>query len=221
MEVLDLQQVTRTFKGPDGLVTAVDDVTMAVSSGEFVAVQGSSGCGKTTLLLAAGALQKPTEGKVHVDGENVYDMSAERRARFRSDHIGFVFQRFHLVPYLSVLDNVKVPALAKSNSEATDRAEELVERFNLTPRSRHVPAELSVGERQRAALARALFNDPMLVLADEPTGNLDDDNAHVVLSALREFADNGGAVLAVSHDPRTGEYSTRSLSMDRGRVTPS
>lgn len=220
MEALDLKQITRTFNGPDGLVTAVDGVTLSVSSGEFVSVQGSSGCGKTTLLLSAGGLQRPTEGQVHVDGEDVYEMSAERRARFRSEHIGFVFQRFHLVPYLSVLDNVTVPALARSNSDASTRAEELVERFNLGHRSRHVPAELSVGERQRAALARALLNEPVVVLADEPTGNLDDNNAHIVLSALREFAEDGGAVLAVSHDPRTGEYATRSLNMDQGKVTP-
>jgi ABC-type lipoprotein export system ATPase subunit len=136
----------------------------------------------------------------------------------RGKTIGFVFQRFHLVPYLSVLDNILVPALGTPQSDSRERAEELLERLNLGHRIKHLPAALSTGERQRTVIARAMLNRPQLLLADEPTGNLDEKNAQIVLSAMTEFADNGGAVLAVSHDPRATRTAHRTLSMDAGKL---
>jgi len=209
--MLTVVGLRKTFRGPSGRVSALADAALSVAAGEFVSVQGPSGCGKTTLLLAAGGLLPPDSGRVQVDGQEVYALSSTARARLRAEKIGFVFQQFHLVPYLSVLDNVLAPALALKDPSARERATELARRFGLAERLRHVPAELSTGERQRTALARAMLNRPRLILADEPTGNLDGENARLVLSSLREFARSGGAVLLVTHDPSAAEYAGRRL----------
>jgi len=218
MPLLELHDVSKTFAGPQGEVRAVANVTLSVASGEFVAIRGPSGCGKTTLLLAAGSLLAPDNGEVRITGENPYQLSPEQRARFRAERIGFVFQQFHLVPYLSVLDNILVPSLAVARNDARQRAEELAARFGLTDRLHHVPSQLSTGERQRTALARALLNEPKLLLADEPTGNLDDENGQVVLRSLAEFAKNGGAVLLVTHDPAAAAVATRTLRLRNGKL---
>ncbi len=197
---LSITELTKRYPGPNGTVVALAGISLTVAAGEFVAVQGPSGCGKSTLLLAAGGLLRPDGGTVSVAGKDPYALTAEARAAFRATHIGFVFQQFHLVPYLSVLDNVLTPALAMPGEGALERAGELIAQFGLQDRQHHLPEQLSVGERQRAALARALLNRPELLLADEPTGNLDKDNANVVLDALARFARAGGAVLLVTHD---------------------
>ncbi len=221
--LLDLQNVSRSYPRRDGTVEALRDVSLTLDAGDFTAVRGASGCGKTTLLLTAGALLRPDAGQVTVAGEDPYAMTADARATFRGRMIGFVFQQFHLVPYLSVLDNVLAPALAVSSSGAglEGRARELIERFGLSRRINHVSAELSSGERQRAALARALLNQPKLLLADEPTGNLDPGNADAVLGYLAEFAATGsGAVLLVTHDDRAITAARRVVQMRDGQITP-
>ena len=199
-------------------VRALDEVTLEIGAGEFAAVQGPSGCGKTTLLLAVGALLQPDTGRVLVDGEDLYAMPLERRAQFRATTIGFVFQQFHLIPYLSVRDNVLAPTLALAAGDATTRAEELLERFNLTERAAHTPAELSTGERQRVALARAMLHRPKVILADEPTGNLDERNAAGVLEALAGFAEEGGTVLLVTHDREAASRAARIIRLEAGRL---
>ena len=173
--LLQLDHVSKAYTDAQSTVRAVGDISLQVAKGEFVGVQGPSGCGKSTLLLIAGGLLKPDSGQVQLDGQDPYALTPDVRAEFRARTIGFVFQQFHLVPYLSVLDNILAPALAvtASRSEARDRALQLIERFGLSDRREHVPAKLSTGERQRAAMARALLNEPKLILADEPTGNLD------------------------------------------------
>ena len=222
--MLDIADLAKSYQGPDGRVHALAGISLHVSAGEFVSVQGPSGCGKTTLLLAAGGLLAPDGGQVRVTGQDPYALSPEERACFRAKTIGFVFQQYHLVPYLSVLDNVLAPSLAapprgvKGHTLALDRAVELIEHFGLTDRINHVPAELSTGERQRVALARALLNRPKMLLADEPTGNLDDDNAGVVLGHLVDFAKAGGAVLLVTHDARAAEYAGRHVLLSDGRL---
>jgi len=217
--LLQIESLSQSYPGPEGSVNAVNEVSLAIGAGEFVAVQGPSGCGKTTLLLMAGALLQPTGGRVLLDGQDPYALSAGHRARLRAVNIGFVFQQFHLVAYLDVLENILAPTLALgANGGGRVRALELAARFGLTERLRHVPAALSTGERQRVALARALFNKPKLLLADEPTGNLDDTNSQVVLRCLAEFARDGGAVLLVTHESRTGEHANRVVKMIGGKL---
>lgn len=217
--LLDLQDLQKTYHTAKGDVHALDELSLSVDAGQFRAVRGPSGCGKTTLLLIAGGLLAPDAGKVLVAGTNPYDLPPDKRARFRADNVGFVFQQFHLVPYLSVLDNVLAPAMASNLTGARERAEELLGHFGLQSRSHHVPSQLSTGERQRTALARALLNRPKLLLADKPTGNLDDENAVAVLGYLKEFAADGGAVLLVTHDSRAVEYADSVTSIDRGKLT--
>ena len=203
----------------ESVIHAVDDVSLQISEGEFIAIQGPSGCGKSTLLLSAGGLLKPDTGKVTVVGRDPYSMTPDDRAEFRAETIGFVFQQFHLVPYLTVLENILSPAMAtKLNPNVRDRADQLLERFGLTERTGHVPSKLSSGERQRVAMARALLNQPKLLLADEPTGNLDQENAEIVLNCLAEFASEGGGVLLVTHDDRAVAHAHRAIHLLAGKV---
>jgi ABC-type lipoprotein export system ATPase subunit len=218
-----LDNLKKSYQIGGRAVVAADGVTLGVAAGEFLAVRGPSGCGKTTLLLMAGGLLAPDAGTVTVDGVDPYRLSAEQRARFRAERVGFVFQQFHLVPYLSVLDNVLAPSLAVSGGSGDDfrsRACDLIERFGLGQRAEHVPGQLSTGERQRCALARALLNRPRVLLADEPTGNLDAENAEVVLGYLTEFARDGGAVLLVTHDDRAAAAADRVETIRDGRLVP-
>ena len=173
-EILDIQNVCKTYSGRSGEVRAVDGVSLTMNAGEFVAVRGPSGCGKSTLLLLAGGLLAPDGGSVTVAGEEPYLMSSDARSHFRASHVGFVFQQFHLVPYLSVLENVLAPSIANKTASADEtltRARSLVVHFGLENRIDHVPGELSSGERQRTALARALLNQPKLLLADLSMGS--------------------------------------------------
>lgn len=219
--LLELEQLSKSFKSGPGRVQAVDGVSLTVDATEFVAIQGPSGCGKSTLLLMAGGLLSPDSGQVLIEGTNPYRLSSDQRARFRSQHLGFVFQQFHLVPYLNVLDNVLTPALASNRSQARERARALIEQFGLEQRLHHTPAQLSTGEKQRVALARALFHQPRILLADEPTGNLDSENSTIVLNALSQFAADGGCVLMVSHDDQAVQSAQRVLGIRDGRlVTP-
>ena len=217
--MLVIRNISKSYHRPGGSVRAMADVSLQVNAGELVAVRGPSGCGKTTLLLAAGGLLAPDAGSVELDGRNPYALDPDGRARLRAATVGFVFQQFHLVPYLSVLDNVLSPALAGRIPDARERARKLIERFGLADRASHRPAELSTGERQRTALARALFNRPRLILADEPTGNLDEENGRLVLRSLADFAAAGGAVLLVTHDTTAADGApARTVHMQGGRL---
>ena len=214
--------VQKTFAGPKGSsVTAVNDMSLEIASGEFVALGGSSGCGKSTILLIAGGLLRPDQGELEIMGTRPYEVDSTRRASIRSQYIGFVFQQFHLVPYLDALDNVLAPTLARSLPDAEDKAMALLENFGLTERRHHVPSALSVGEQQRVALARALLLEPKLLLADEPTGNLDPENTDSILDHLVAFAKEGGAVLMVTHDDRAASQASRSIRMEKGSIVES
>ena len=219
--LISLDHITKTYTGDAGPIVAVDDVSVSVAAGEVGAVVGPRGCGKTTQRLVAGGLLRPENGEVSIDGTDPYSLSGEQRARFRAEQIGFVFQQFHLVPYLNVLDNVMAPALVTGETSARERAGILVERFGLADRLGHRPGQLSTGERQRVALARALLNEPRVILADEPTGNLDGDNSEQVLQALKTFADEGGAVLLVTHDPDAVAFAGRQVVLQGGQLASS
>ena len=217
--ILEASNLHKAFAGPNGSpVTAVEGVDLVAGEGEFLALRGPSGCGKSTLLFVVGGLLRPDEGKVEISGENLYDQDSSKRASIRAHHIGFVFQQFHLVPYLNALENVLAPTLARSIPDAHEKASSLLNTFGLSDRRNHVPAALSVGEQQRVALARALLLGPKVMLADEPTGNLDPENADSILSHLGAFADAGGAVLMATHDERAAERASRSILMDKGRL---
>lgn len=217
--MIEARHLIQRFHSRRGEVVALDGVSLSLQAGELVIVRGPSGCGKTTLLFAIGGLRAPQSGEVRFGAWDLYrDMSSERRAVFRSQTIGFVFQQYHLIPYLNVLENVLTPAIVRPDPAAEARARDLLEHFGLRDRLNHRPAELSTGERQRTALARALLNQPRLLLADEPTGNLDETNTAIVLEALRAFVRDGGTVLMASHDERAFPKAHRVLRMMQGRI---
>ncbi len=215
--MIRLDDVSKVYRTRGGDVTALAGASLEVDQGEFVSIMGASGCGKSTLLMTIGGLLLPTRGSVHVGGDRVDTLSGAGRAAFRARHVGFVFQLFHLVPYLSVLENVLLRPRASTNGNET-RARELLERFGLTARANHRPGELSVGERQRAALARAVLTKPKLILADEPTGNLDPENEKKVCDALAEYRDEGGTVLVVTHGEAASVHADRTLRMESGKL---
>ena len=212
--VLDISDVAKTFAGPDGPVTALRGFSLALDPSEFVAVRGPSGSGKTTMLLIAGGLLRPDAGSVRLAGEDLYGMNAGDRAAFRARHIGFIFQEFYLLPYLTVSENVLTPALAQAIPDVQRRAQEILDQLGLAHRANHKPDALSTGERQRVALARALLPRPSLLLADEPTGNLDKENADTVAQAFRTFAANGGAVLMVTHNDHVADAAQRTVLLN-------
>ncbi len=221
--MLQLRSISKSYQADGHTIGALKEVSCELGAGQFCAVRGKSGSGKSTLLLAAGGLLRPDAGQVLLDGQDVYGMSAEQRAAFRATKVGFVFQQFHLVPYLGLLDNVltAVLGLRSSQADARTRARMLVERFGLADRIGHRPSQLSTGERQRTALARALLNGPRLLLADEPTGNLDEENSETVLECLAQFARDGGAVLLATHDAQAATYADTHLLLADGVLQPS
>jgi len=218
--MIRLENVSKVYRTANGPVHALREVTLEVEPGEFVAVQGPSGCGKSTLLLIAGGLSMPTSGRVVVGGEELPAVSPAERANFRAERVGFVFQMFHLLPYLNVVQNVVAAALPGRHAAARQRAAKLLKKFQLGRRLSHRPAELSAGERQRVAIARAMVNQPDLVLADEPTGNLDPQSATGVLDLLAEFHRGGGTVLLVTHQEQAAGYAGRTIQLQDGSVVP-
>jgi putative ABC transport system ATP-binding protein len=220
--VLKFDKVTKSFKGPENRIIALRNIDFSLSAGEFLAIQGPSGCGKTTLLMTAAGLLRPDEGTVRIDDQNPYLLDADKRSEFRARTIGFVFQQFHLIPYLTVKENIATPLLAGTKlADYTHRVKELVDRFGLQKRINHLPAQLSTGEKQRTACARAVLNSPRIIMADEPTGNLDQDNAEIIYSFFKEYAAEGGSVLLVTHDMDAGSFATRLLHMNEGEIISS
>jgi len=216
--VVQPQRVSKVFRTRQGQVRALDEVSLHVNEGEFIVVRGPSGSGKTTLLLAIGGMLRPTSGQVIVNGCDIYALSERDRAQFRARNIGFVFQMFYLVPYLTALDNTLLSAGVGRRRASRAEAAELLGRLGLAKREGHKPAELSAGERQRTAIARALLGRPKLVLADEPTGNLDPDSAAEVVQGLEMFHRSGGTVLVVTHGTRADQYADRIVHLRDGRI---
>lgn len=218
--MIHLEGIGKTYRTPGAAIDALVGVNLEIPAGQFVVVRGPSGCGKTTLLSLIGGLATPTVGRVRVEGEDLGAMSPERRAAFRAHHIGFVFQTFHLLPYLSVWRNVALAAIPGDAASAEDRARELLARFGLEHRLEHRPGELSTGECQRVAIARALLNKPSLLLADEPTGNLDSENACAVLDLIAGFHREGGTVVLVTHEEWIADRAQRAIVLREGRIVP-
>ena len=214
--ILSIRGVTKTY----GAVTALADASLDARAGELTAIHGPSGSGKSTLLQISGALLKPDAGEILICGSSPYALGANRRSRFRLGQIGFVFQDSNLLPYLSLVDNILAPTL-DGVRPAPDRALQLLEHFGLSHRKGHTPSELSAGERQRVALARALLLEPKLLLADEPTGNLDPENTQLVLGYLEEYASSGNAVLIATHEDEAISRAGKAIRLEAGRSATS
>ena len=220
--MLKMESVTKHYTHRGRNVKALENVTLEIPRGDFVSVVGPSGSGKSTLLLTFGGMLSPAAGRVVVDGQSVYELTLEDRALLRRKKVGFVFQTFNLVPYLRALENVQIPLyLAGLDSAAqAQRATALLERVGLGDRLDHKPSELSIGQQQRVALARVLANDPELILADEPTGNLDPETSAQILGLLDELNREGRTVVIVTHDPRAAQRAKRTLKLVDGRILP-
>ncbi len=200
-----------------GTLCALDEVSFDVAEGEWIAMMGPSGSGKTTLINILGGLDRPTAGRVVVAGVEVGALSERGLTRYRSGEVGFVFQKFHLVPYLSAVENVMLAQYFHSMADEAQAARALV-RVGLGERLRHLPSQLSGGEQQRVALARALINQPKLILADEPTGNLDEANERIILDLLCELHETGHTILLVTHSPEIGRMADRRIELAHGRL---
>jgi len=209
IEIVDLKKV---YTHKHNAVTAIDNLSLNISKSEFIVVKGASGCGKTTLLLTLAGMLRPTSGKVIITGENIYDLSGRARNNMRAKDIGYIFQMFHLIPYLNVFDNV-MAGYTDRNKADKKLALELLQEMDLADRVYHKPFELSAGEQQRVALTRALCKKPAIILADEPTGNLDPENAALLIGYLKSFSKDGGTVVAVTHGTAVTNAADRILVM--------
>lgn len=218
--MFELKNVTKTYECRGQIVNALNETSLTIGDNEFIALVGPSGSGKTTMLSLLGGMMAPTSGGVLFRGESLYDMSLAERTNLRLKSLGFVFQSFNLVSWLSAIENVQVPlSLAgESVSVQQERAAELLNRVGLSDRMHHLPSELSQGQQQRVALARTLANDPQIILADEPTGNLDPESRDQVMNLLSEFQCEGRSIVMVTHDQFAAEYAERSLRLVEGDV---
>ncbi len=210
--ILEVKQLTQVYSTSRGTIKVLDDFNFSIAPSEFVAVSGASGSGKTTLLLAGGGMLKPTSGNVVLAGHDLFELSPIARSNHRACHLGFLFQTLELVPYLSLLENVRL-----SRGVTSEIAAEWLEKLGLNDRMHHKPELLSHGQRQRAALARALAHQPSLIIADEPTGNLDEVNSQIVFQTLQEYKEKGGAVLVASHDPQIASWADRVIRLDANK----
>jgi putative ABC transport system ATP-binding protein len=219
--LIQLINLTKTYQRHDGAINAVDDLSLDIPKGSFVTITGASGSGKTTLLLILGGLLRPTTGKMVYNGKEINLHSEEELANFRSDHVGFVMQSFALVPYLSAVENIMIALNVKNGDTAKNRkrALELLEWVGLDDRTTHYPKELSAGQQQRVAIARSLANNPDLLLADEPTGNLDPGLSEEILGILKEINQNHNTtVVMVTHSPQAAGYGNTKIHLNNGKL---
>ena len=211
--LLELKNISKIY----GDLHALDDVSLSVGRGEWIAIMGPSGSGKSTMMNIIGCLDKPSLGEVIFDGENITKFSGKRLTEFHRDKIGLVFQQFHLINYLNAVENVMVAQYYHSMPDEKEALEAL-ERVGLKDRARHLPSQLSGGEQQRVCIARALINSPQLILADEPTGNLDEANENIVLDIFKQLHKEGTSLVVVTHDPEVGEEAQRIIRLDHGKI---
>jgi len=218
--MLDVQHVTQTYGRGRKAITALDGIDLHVNRGEFLAIVGPSGSGKTSLLLTMGGLLTPTSGRVLIDGASFYDVGGPARTAMRLKYCGFMFQTFHLIPYLTAMENVQLPLVTTGMESRSQRelAAECLKTVGLEERLDQPASKLSVGEMQRVALARALINRPALILADEPTANLDEETARVVVEYLKTFRNEGVAIVLVTHDTELGNSADRTVRLRRGTL---
>lgn len=220
MNILEARDITKRYTIGTREVPVLDNVSLSVSDGEFLVVEGKSGSGKSTLLSLLSGLDKPTSGKVFIEGKEITDLSEDDLAPLRNQTIGFVFQSFHLVPSISALENVMFPAELRRDPAALKKAEKLLERVGLQDRGTNFPHQLSGGEKQRCAICRAMINDPKIIFADEPTGNLDSENGKAILELLLELREERQTTLVlVTHDQEIAHTADRIITLRDGRIS--
>jgi len=218
--LIHLNELSKVFYTDEVETHALGGIRLDIGSGEFVSIAGPSGCGKTTLLSILGLLDSPTSGTYLLDGEPVENLSAGQRAKIRNQAIGFVFQAFNLIGDLTVFENVELPLTYRGmgGSERRERVESALDRVGMAHRMKHYPSQLSGGQQQRVAVARAIVGRPLILLADEPTGNLDSKNGSAVMDLLKELHDEGATICMVTHDPRYADEADRKIHLFDGQV---
>lgn len=219
--LISLKDIKKTYKSMGDEVEALKNISFDIIKGESVSVMGHSGSGKSTLLSILGALNPPTSGTIEIDGIDIYKLSQEMRADFRREYLGFVFQQFQLIPYLTAHENVMLPLTTtkRSNKEKKEMAENVLLRVGLKDKMNRLPNQLSGGEQERVAIARAIVNSPPLILADEPTGSLDTKTGDEIMELFKELNNEGLTVLMVTHNPDNTKYLDRTIMMKDGRLS--
>jgi putative ABC transport system ATP-binding protein len=220
MSYIVANQVAKEFGDGDSKVTAVRGINLAIEQGKFISIMGESGAGKSTLLSMLGGLLSPSSGEILIGGINIYDLHTEKRADFRREFMGFIFQSFQLIPYLNVLENVQLPLAVTHHSESSKQnlALAALEKVGLKDKAHRLPNQLSGGEQERVAIARAVVNEPPILYADEPTGNLDSRNSSEVMSLLKRLNSDGQTIVMVTHSRLNAEYSDRIIEVADGRL---
>ena len=220
MSLIEIKNVSKYYVSGEERVAALRQLDLSVAAGEFIAVMGPSGSGKSTLLNILGALSHPSEGEMLVDDIPVYALRSEKRADFRSSYIGFVFQSFHLIPYLTIRENVMLPMTIVShrNGKQKKLSHDVLEKVGLTGKAGRLPNQLSGGEQERVAVARALVNNPPIILADEPTGNLDSATGNEIMKLLKELNSEGRTIIMVTHNPENAGFAGRLVRLRDGRI---
>ncbi len=219
MKIIKANQITKVYGKGTAAVTAVDNIDLEIENGEFIAVVGASGSGKSTLLHLIGGVDTPTKGKVFIDGDDIYALSDEKRSVMRRRKIGFVFQTYNLIPVLTVEENINMPVLLDGNKPNKDETDELIKMLGLTKCKAHLPNQLSGGQQQRVAIGRALINHPSIVIADEPTGNLDKKNSEEVMQLLSKAVHEFGQTLVlVTHEMDIASMADRIICLEDGRI---
>jgi putative ABC transport system ATP-binding protein len=218
--LIQLVGVSKVFYTDEVETHALSNIHLQIGRGEYIAIAGPSGCGKTTLLSLLGLLDSPTEGDYFLDGKNVAQLSASDRARVRNREIGFIFQAFNLIGDLTVYENVELPLTYRGmpSSERKERVQAALERVGMAHRTKHYPSQLSGGQQQRVAVARAIVGKPLILLADEPTGNLDSKNGEAVMDLMKELHEEGATICMVTHDPRYARYAQRTIHLFDGQI---
>ncbi len=216
--LIEIRDLGKTYTSGNGLVTAIDHMDFFIDDKEFITIMGQSGSGKSTLLSTIGALNRPTRGKVFVDSLDLYSLSNEQRADFRSEYMGFIFQSFQLISYLTVLENIKLPmaVTGRTKKEKNFMAMEVIQRVGLDEKSNRLPDQLSGGEQERVAIARAIVNKPPIILADEPTGNLDSETASQIMGLLKSLNSDGHTIIMVTHNTEMESFASRTIRVRDG-----
>ncbi len=219
MEILKVENLVKTYGKGETKINAVDDISFTINKGEFIAIVGASGSGKSTLLHLIGGVDRPTSGKVYIDGKDIYALNNDNLAIFRRRQIGLIYQFYNLIPILNVEENIVLPCKLDGKNVSKDRLNEIIDTLGLSTRRKHLPNELSGGQQQRVSIGRAIINNPALVLADEPTGNLDSKASDEIVALLKESNKKyNQTIIVITHDPDIASVANRVITIEDGKI---